>query len=131
MKFRDEYYFLSNMFPCKIILGNIEYTCVESAYQSFKTLNEKDRLINTSGFEAKRLGRYVNIRADWDNIKLGVMRVLLGIKFKDPELLYKLKSIKCEIVEDNNWNDLYWGKCNGEGRNELGKLLMKIRDMEG
>jgi predicted NAD-dependent protein-ADP-ribosyltransferase YbiA (DUF1768 family) len=34
-----------------------------------------------------------------------------------------------EIVEWNNWGDVWWGKDleTGKGRNELGKLLMKIR----
>jgi predicted NAD-dependent protein-ADP-ribosyltransferase YbiA (DUF1768 family) len=39
-----------------------------------------------------------------------------------------------EIVENNNWHDNFWGKCRCNNctkrvhRNELGKLLMKIRD---
>ena len=33
-----------------------------------------------------------------------------------------------ELVEDNWWGDKFWGVCNGEGENHLGKLLMKIRD---
>jgi predicted NAD-dependent protein-ADP-ribosyltransferase YbiA (DUF1768 family) len=31
------------------------------------------------------------------------------------------------LVEENNWNDVYWGTVNGEGLNHLGKILMKIR----
>ena len=30
-------------------------------------------------------------------------------------------------VEGNNWNDTFWGVCRGKGRNELGKVLMKVR----
>ncbi len=32
-----------------------------------------------------------------------------------------------ELVEGNWWNDTFWGVCNGEGQNNLGKILMKIR----
>lgn len=32
-----------------------------------------------------------------------------------------------ELVEGNNWNDTYWGKCNGHGQNKLGIILMKVR----
>ena len=33
-----------------------------------------------------------------------------------------------ELIEGNNWGDTYWGKCNGQGLNRLGILLMQIRD---
>ena len=33
-----------------------------------------------------------------------------------------------ELVEGNNWNDRYWGVCNGEGYNKLGRILMLVRD---
>jgi len=32
------------------------------------------------------------------------------------------------LEETNTWGDKYWGVCNGEGENQLGKLLMKIRE---
>lgn len=32
-----------------------------------------------------------------------------------------------ELIEGNTWNDTFWGVCNGEGENNLGKLLMKVR----
>lgn len=33
-----------------------------------------------------------------------------------------------ELVEGNKWNDTYWGVCNGKGKNQLGKILMRIRE---
>ena len=34
-----------------------------------------------------------------------------------------------EIVELNNWNDVYWGSTlDGRGENHLGKLLIKLRE---
>ena len=32
-----------------------------------------------------------------------------------------------ELEEGNNWGDKYWGTVEGEGKNMLGKLLMKVR----
>ena len=50
-------------------------------------------------------------------------------KFKYPELREQLLSTgDQELVEGNWWRDFYWGVCNGVGDNNLGKLLMKIRD---
>ena len=37
-----------------------------------------------------------------------------------------LKLIKEDIVEDNYWNDTFWGMCKGKGNNILGKILMNI-----
>lgn len=56
------------------------------------------------------------------------MREVLKIKFSDPVLMTKLTNVKGEIVEDNYWGDTFWGRCNGSGQNNLGKILMEIRD---
>jgi len=31
------------------------------------------------------------------------------------------------LVEGNSWNDVWWGVCEGEGENHLGRILMDIR----
>lgn len=35
MEFRGKYYFLSNIYPCTIKYGSKQFTCVESAFQTF------------------------------------------------------------------------------------------------
>ena len=50
-------------------------------------------------------------------------------KFKDinlSELLIGTEDV--ELVESNNWNDTFWGVCNGKGKNHLGKILMEVRE---
>ncbi len=42
--------------------------------------------------------------------------------------LILLKHIDGEIVYDNFWYDNFWGKCKGQGKNLLGKMLTFIRD---
>jgi hypothetical protein len=35
-----------------------------------------------------------------------------------------------ELIEGNNWGDTFFGVCNGEGENWLGRLLMNLRAWE-
>ena len=123
--FRDELYFLSNMFPCKVQ----EFSCVESYFQAMKCPDRANEFIGLNGYQAKALGRKVKLRADWNDERISVMRSILFIKFQG-ELLERLQAIEGEIVERNTWNDTFWGVCNGKGKNHLGKLLMEVRDAE-
>jgi len=49
-------------------------------------------------------------------------------KFKQEDLKQMLLDTgDQELVEGNTWNDTFWGVCRGEGQNNLGKILMKVR----
>jgi ribA/ribD-fused uncharacterized protein len=129
--FKGEYEFLSNFYPATVSYEGEVYPSVEHAFQAAKTLNPqmrlKIRLSNASG--AKKLGRQLDLRADWETVKVDVMRELLKAKFSDPELRAKLKATGEEpLVEGNWWGDTFWGVCRGQGDNHLGVLLMEIRD---
>ena len=121
--FRNELAFLSNMFEYPIN----NFKCAEAAYQSAKCPEAFAAFIGIDGYTAKRMGKQVELRSDWNKVKLSIMEKILRVKFQG-ELLQKLLAVKGEIVERNNWGDSYWGICNGKGENQLGKLLMKIRD---
>ena len=131
MKFRNEYWFLSNMYPCDCEFGGIKFTCAESLFQALKCTNRNDmrKFEGIDGYKAKQLGRKVNLRSDWNTYRLKAMRLTLEVKFgRNPELRSKLKATgNIELVEDNTWNDTFWGKCNGVGENNLGKILMDLR----
>ena len=128
MIFRNNYYFLSNMFPCTISYNGRTYKCVESAFQAQKDLSNAYKFEEIDGFAAKKYGRRVNLRKDWDNVKVKIMKEILIAKFtQNPELLTKLKDITEPIIEENTWNDTFWGVCNGRGENHLGKLLEEIK----
>jgi N-glycosidase YbiA len=136
-EFKDEYRFLSNFDQTSTILYDfMSYRSVEHAYQAAKTLNLEERkkikACETPG-KAKRMGQTVTLRADWEEIKLDVMRDLLYKKFSLHPLREKLLATGTkELVEGNNWGDTYWGVCNGKGENRLGIILMDIRaDLEG
>lgn len=82
----------------------------------------------TKPAKAKKMGRQVKLRKDWEDIKLQVMEKALRLKFQDSTLRKKLIATGDEeLVEGNPWGDRYWGVYNGSGKNKLGKLLMKIR----
>lgn len=129
--FENEFAFLSNFYPCHINYEGIDYPSVEHAFQAAKTLDIEHRIAiseaPTPG-KAKRMGRALNLRADWEQIKNSVMEELVRRKFQDRSLAIQLWSTgEKELIEGNWWNDTYWGVCNGIGSNHLGKILMKIR----
>jgi len=128
--FRGEYAFLSNFCPCEIVYEGMKFQSTEAAYQAAKTVDikEREKFIYLGPGEAKRLGRSVKLRPDWEKIKLSVMENLLRQKFSDKKLQERLFATGNEmLIEGNWWNDTYWGVCRGKGENHLGKLLMKIR----
>jgi predicted NAD-dependent protein-ADP-ribosyltransferase YbiA (DUF1768 family) len=63
------------------------------------------------------------------DVKVKLMFVLVTEKFKqNPELKQKLlETGNQELIEGNTWNDTFWGVCNGQGQNWLGKILMLVR----
>ena len=135
--FEGEYAFLSNFYFSPMIIDNVVYTTNEHYFQAMKSLNPKERqaivLAPTPG-KAKRLGRKVSLRKDWEDIKEEVMLTGLRHKFSNPELRKKLLATgNEELIEGTTWHDNYWGicdceACSGQGKNRLGKLLMQVRE---
>ena len=57
------------------------------------------------------------------------MRELLELKFeKEPRKTWLLTTGDRELIEENHWGNTFWGVCNGIGENNLGNLLMVVRD---
>lgn len=125
---------MSNFYPHKFVYGGVEYYNSEAAFQAQKCINEAEKLALSnmeSPMEAKKYGRTVALREDWENVKNDVMYSVLMAKFSsDEELKRKLLDTgEEELVEGNTWGDSYWGydlKKN-EGKNILGKTLMQVR----
>lgn len=130
-EFTGEYTFLSNFYPCNIRFEGFDYPSVEHAYQASKTLNDKERTyIRNLKFagQAKKAGKKVCKRPDWESMKLEVMEEFLRQKFSDPVLRDKLLLTgDSTLIEGNEWKDKFWGVYRGNGSNYLGKLLMHIR----
>ncbi len=132
--FSDEYFFLSNFYPCCFTYKNMDYTSAEHAFQAAKTTNYEDhRYVSTavSPNEAKKRGRNVKLRDDWEYNKNRIMYDIVYAKFsQNPELKKKLlETGDEELVEVNWWRDTYWGVNSiYQGLNKLGKILMKVRE---
>lgn len=131
-EFKGDYEFLSNFSDSAIIYNGYLYPTAEHAFQAAKTLNlkeqEKVREAPTPS-QAKRIGRKVQLRPDWEKIKEEIMYDIVRLKFvSNPELAKKLFETEDNIlVEGNTWGDIYWGMCNGTGKNKLGRILMTVR----
>lgn len=137
-QFNGPHRFLSNFYPSKIEFEGMEYPTVEHAYQAAKTTNDLIRqdisTAPTPGY-AKKIGRTIPIREDWDAVKVVIMKRLLNKKFRDLALLSLLQETGTEeLVEGNYWHDNIWGKCfcteclkNKVATNYLGLLLMEVR----
>lgn len=136
--FDKNYAFLSNFYDAPVIYEGITYLNSEAAFQAAKTLDLKERqkfsTLNPS--QAKKAGRKLDLREDWEKVKNQVMYDVCYAKFSSNTHL-KLLLIATkdeELVEGNWWHDNYWGDCSCDkckdtiGRNELGRILMQIRD---
>lgn len=135
--FFGEYRFLSNFWPAKVFLNDVEYSSVELAYQAakwkiedreyFKTCTELESIEYNREYESNG---YTD--EDWNIKKNEVMFDLLRQKFnKDLNLenYKKLQETGGKYLEELNWwEDIYWGKNKaGVGQNMLGVMLMKVR----
>lgn len=131
-EFSGKYAFLSNFQFAPIAYDGIKYLNVESAYQAQKCETKFERLqfANLSPRDAKKKGRQIKLRSDWEEVKFKIMEDLVREKFsQNPELAIKLLETGDAILEEGNyWHDTIWGVCNGVGENHLGKILMKVRE---
>lgn len=130
--FKGKYFFLSNFFEAPVEYDGLVYRNAEAAFQAQKTNSkaERQQFTTLDASSSKRLGRSVTLRSDWEDVKDKIMYEVCLAKFtQNPHLAQQLIDTKGEyLVEGNDWNDCYWGKCNGNGLNKLGKILMSIRE---
>lgn len=138
-EFDGKYAFLSNFFHSPFAYDGIEYPTVEHFFQAMKTLDQEERkkiAAADSPGKAKRMGRNVKLREDWEEIKYTIMRVGVERKFDTHlELASKLIATGDAIlIEGNSWHDNTWGSCfcpkcaSIAGKNWLGEILMKRRE---
>lgn len=129
--FSGTYDFLSNFYPCTIPYEGIIYPSVEHAYQAAKTLDQSIRMefLPLNAAQAKRKGRKIKLRADWNDVKLIIMYQLIRTKFTHHDLKTLLLDTQdAKLIEGNTWGDTFWGVCNGVGQNHLGQILMRVRN---
>lgn len=131
-----EFFCLDNFSSFGIKIDGIFYPTVEHAYQSMKFSHtapdiEKQIIECISAYDAQKIA-HENIDkqvSNWDEIKLGIMEKLLRIKLEqNPYVKKKLLKTKDYLICEDSPIDDFWGiGRNRDGRNELGKLWMKLR----
>lgn len=138
--FSKNYAFLSNSYPSQISPweDGLIYPTAEHAYQAIKTFNPEERksiAAASNTWLVKKIGKQIQLRSDWEDIKIFAMKDILKDKFKNPKMREKLIATEdAELINGNNWHDNFWGNCtcsqciNIQGENNLGRLLMEIRN---
>lgn len=134
--FFGEYRWLSNFHGCVIYFDGIRFPSTENAYVYAKIqLHDEfyaviDTLKTCSASDAKKIGKTIPIREDWDRIKFDVMSSIVFDKFyRHDELRKQLLATGYKHLEEtNHWGDTFWGVCDGKGQNKLGKIHMALRD---
>jgi len=158
-EFRGENYFLSNYYYAPFTWRGIGFDWAEQAFAYAKTffaINDKPKnykgefvseaeyfqahiLKATSPGEAKKLGGpngvQINIE-QWNHYRVMYMREIVHSKFLNGEgnLVGQLLNTGAKmLVEGNDWNDKFWGRCLDKttgrwvGLNTLGVILMEER----
>ena len=131
-RFVGEFAFLSNFHPSTIYVNGVKYATIEHAYQAAKTNDQLTSALIASAKSpsiAKKLGRTVALREDWEDVKFDLMKKLIRLKFENPFLRPMLDATgDAELIEVNFWNDTTWGVCRGVGKNHLGRILQEVRE---
>jgi len=132
---KDKYGEFSNFAHFPFILDGREWPTSEHYFQAQKfqdhAYQEKIRT-TASPMIAARLGRSraVPIRADWEEVKLDVMRAAVRQKFSShPQLTALLLETGNDELVEATTRDMFWGcGTSGAGQNWLGKILMEVRE---
>ena len=153
---KGEFRFMSNMFVAPFKVDDAEFPTVEHYFQWSKAMlfddkESADKMMKktragefTAAKSAKALGRKVKnfSAAKWDEVKIPIMEKAVRAKFVNPEhgLMEKLLATGDVILGEANPRDKYWGigtsadtadaknPAKWKGQNQLGKILMKLRD---
>ena len=130
----EGYEFLSNFFEARVEYGGLSYGSNEAAFQAQKCMSEEEKVQFTEfgPGKSKGVGRRVQLRPDWEEVKEGIMEEIVRAKFTQHlELAAQLVATGEKVlVEGNHWGDVFWGvdTRTGQGENHLGKILMKVRE---
>lgn len=131
---RDAYGAFSNFAKFGVEMDNSWWPTVEHYFQAqkFRDAEIQERIRTAhSPKEAANLGRSRDfpLRSDWETIKRQVMYAAVLKKFQSHEAPRReLLATGNAIIQETAPGDYYWGTGKDfTGRNELGKILMRVR----
>jgi ribA/ribD-fused uncharacterized protein len=135
--YEREFYCFSNFSSFAVKWKGKLWSTSEHAYQAahfFKTAPKLAARIHASlsahvAFKLAQ-GNAHKAPADWEDIKLGIMEDIVRHKLRQhPYVRYKLRQTGKRMIVEDSFRDSFWGRGpNKKGRNELGKIWMKLRD---
>ncbi|KAG8950811.1 hypothetical protein FRC00_007520, partial [Tulasnella sp. 408] len=135
----EKYYEFTNFAPYSVIFRGKVYPTSEHLFQARKFLDHRPLLAEhiRKGSERPRFAfiearRFApETRSDWKDKSIEIMEEILELKFTQHEKLYRLLLDTGDryLIENAGKYDDFWGNgADGNGRNELGKALMRLRD---
>jgi N-glycosidase YbiA len=128
------YGWLANFSEHEISIGGKKWKSVEHYFQAMKFNDWKMRALIAEAETpdlAKKIAKRFRLkkRSDWGRIKNLVMYNAIRAKFtQHPDLFDALKQTGSQTIVEAATNDDYWGYGRDHrGRNQMGKLLMRLR----
>ncbi|KAG6369588.1 DUF1768-domain-containing protein [Boletus reticuloceps] len=132
------YYEFTNFSPHEVVYEGRCYPTSEHLFQAFKFLDGHPQIaerIRTCGPKPIRAFDEAHrhktaVRSDWSQVHISKMETALNLKFTQHQDLKQmlLDTGDAELLEDSP-RDWFWGiGADGTGNNELGKMLMRLRD---
>lgn len=135
--YEREFYCFSNFSSFKVEWQGKKWTTSEHAYQAAKFLKSAPEVAEEiakagSAHEAKKMAErnQDKVDKDWGTKKVGVMEEICSNKLKQNPYIQKklLETGDKDIVEDSPV-DSFWGwGPDRKGRNEMGKIWMRLRE---
>ena len=131
-----EYKYLSTFSKHSVHLGGFGngelsflFPTAEAGYQAYKNPTDLDyvlKQVNSSSPKvSKELGKVVELRNDWENIKEGIMKNVIKAKFNQhPDIRELLMCTGLRIIIKCSKRTSFW---NTSKENRMGKLLMEVR----
>lgn len=135
--YEREFYVFSNFSSFQVEWRGKLWQTSEHAYQAahfFDTAPELSiEIFNChSAHETYKIAKANADKApsNWEEIKVGIMKDIVKCKLEqNPYIMKKLlQTGDMQIVEDSPYDDCWGWGANKNGRNELGKIWMKLRE---
>lgn len=135
--YEQDYYVLSNFSAFSIMWKGYRFDTAEHVYHWEKFAESEPGLAGDiysckSAHDAFKLAQQAKDlrRQDWDGVKDEIMYHILVAKIaRHPYVKKKLLNTGDRQLIEDSWRDDYWGwGSNGNGKNMLGNIWMRIRE---
>ncbi len=135
--YENTYYMFSNFSSFMVNWRDQDWMTSEHAYQAAKFIGTSPDLfariaLTRSAHDAFKLARSQPelVRSDWDEVKIPTMEDIVRCKLQQhPYIQVKLRESGDKLIVENSPVDGFWGRgSDWQGRNELGKVWMRLRE---